>query len=227
MAAINTDVIRTGAKLVHAITGRFLHRTDVENRPSVIFIHGFGSDGRYMLELAHYAKAEGFIPALFNYDSPRGIDSAAERLRERVVAVWPKNHEHGYGLVGHSMGGLVALEFATTCQSTCAQPRGIALVGAPNGGVPNRGGIYHPGLARAAAKLIASTLDWADGKTTANPYARGRNCRATHQLTGDDGGFFLESLWGRLESFQIPILSVSGGLPYLEIGKSLVFHLQQ
>ena len=89
------------------------------------------------MDLANYAHDEGLVPALFNYNSYEGVEAAALHLGTRIASIWSDEHKPGYALVGHSMGGLVALDFACSLASP-APLKSIALLGTPNAGVPNR-----------------------------------------------------------------------------------------
>src|SRR5689334_5468717 len=72
----------------------------------VILVHGLWMRGFAMGTLSRRLQAAGFDTASFDYLSvARGPEAAAERLRERVAKLDRPVH-----LVGHSLGGLVALE---------------------------------------------------------------------------------------------------------------------
>jgi pimeloyl-ACP methyl ester carboxylesterase len=72
----------------------------------VILVHGLWMRGIAMGSLSRRLQAAGFTTASFEYMSvASGPEPAAERLRERVAKSKKPVH-----LVGHSLGGLVALE---------------------------------------------------------------------------------------------------------------------
>src|SRR5688572_19205794 len=107
------DVTRVGAELVDATTGTWLAARNV-NGPLVMFVHGFTSHGRYMRQLAEYVAAHAFCVAFYNYNAYRGIDYAAEGLRTLVEPLSPKLDEHGWFIVAHSTGGLIARQFVAS-----------------------------------------------------------------------------------------------------------------
>jgi len=72
----------------------------------VILVHGLWMRGFAMGTLSRRLQSAGFTTASFEYLSvASGPEAAAERLRERVA-----RFERPVHLVGHSLGGLVALE---------------------------------------------------------------------------------------------------------------------
>ena len=104
------DPIRGGPELVR-LDNSWVSTQDIV-KPAVVFVHGFTSNGRYMLDLAQYTAAHGFVSLLFNYDSYKGIDQAAKDLEARLHSIEDGLKQHAYALVAHSMGGLVARFFA-------------------------------------------------------------------------------------------------------------------
>jgi pimeloyl-ACP methyl ester carboxylesterase len=176
----------------------------------VIFVHGFTSHGRYMNHLADYVRSCGYSAALFNYDSYRGIDVAAADLELRLSPMMAPLNLHGYAVVAHSMGGLVALQHVLKAQTCRSALRGVVLLGSPCTG------------ALRNSRVVHYMLDWAEWLTGPNPFARGLGSRAALQLTGNDDERFLDALQMRLSSGPLPTpaLSISGGMNYLEFGKS-------
>ncbi len=203
------DVIRSGSSLVNSATSKWLAPQEISG-PMVIFVHGFTSHGRYMNHLADYVRSCGYSAALFNYDSYRGIDVAAADLEQRLSPMMAPLNLHGYAVVAHSMGGLVALQHVLQAQICRSALRGVVLLGSPCTG------------ALRSSRVVHYMLDWADGLTGPNPFARGVGSRAALQLTGNDDERLLNTLHMRLSSGPLPIpaLSISGGLNYLEFGKS-------
>ena len=210
------DVLHSGAELRHALTKKRLNSNVLGNKCAVIFLHGFASTGDSMMDLASYANDEGMLPVLFNYNSYKGVDWAANLLRELTSTIWPENHKHGYALVGHSMGGLVALDFA------CSLPRssllkGIAMLGTPNGGVPNRRIFYDKSLLKEALLFLAHMKNLAE--SLSGSVTPGFRCPSTEQLAGKEPKF-LEALWERSMRLETPILSISGGKQRLHFARN-------
>jgi hypothetical protein len=106
------------------------------------------------------------------------------------------------------MGGLVARDFIHGGpRDVLAALRGVALLG-----TPNRGTVTHG--------VLGMLLDWAEALAGPNPFARSFACRAALQLTAGDAEQFLASLNARASTVppRMAVLSVSGGLNYLEFG---------
>ena len=203
------DIIRTGAALVRCGTDRWLTPRDL-TAPLIICVHGFTSHGQYMVNLAQYIEAYGFIAALFNYDSYLGIDQASDDLLDRLRPLISNLTDHSFVLVGHSMGGLVARAFARDVQPPLREAlKGIALIGTPNRGTLDK-------------KLVSYMLDWADWLTGPNPYARSSiRSKSSKQLTLGDSEKIIEWL-NRADQetpLEMPVLSISGGMAFLESGK--------
>ena len=203
------DVIRGGPTLVNSETFNWLTPQEID-RPAIVFIHGFTAHGRYMTQLASYVRGHEFSTALFNYDSYRGIDVGASDLGARLDAISVPLKQHGYALVAHSMGGLVAIQHVLADSPLMRLAlRGIVLLGVPCAGTLRD------------KRVITYMLDWADWLTGPNPYARNLASRSALQLTGNDGEKFLDGMRERLvkEPLSVPSLSVSGGMNFLEFGK--------
>jgi pimeloyl-ACP methyl ester carboxylesterase len=130
------------------------------------------------------------------------------RLQTEVV-------NHGFALVGHSMGGLVATYAAAHAQdSLLGALRGIVLLGVPRSGFQ-------------VVEVIRYLHDWADALAGINPFARLNTCRSVAQLTQTDRERLLEGLNGQGAQerlARIPMLSVSGGLAHLEFGSNALLN---
>ncbi|MFM0520732.1 alpha/beta fold hydrolase [Caballeronia jiangsuensis] len=203
-----SDVIRVGAELIHPDTGKWFLVTDARV-PVVVFVHGFTAHGRYLSRLAEFVAAHGFAAALFNYDSYRGIDQAARDLEMLLGELDEVIREDGIFLVGHSMGGLVARHFVQYgAERSGIRVRGIATLGTPHSGALSKRHVGH-------------LLDWADSVTLPNPFNRSPVCPSSMQLTDASA----TGLVGKLnqdaaaDARCLPLLSISGGLPFLEFGR--------
>ncbi|RZA21366.1 MAG: alpha/beta fold hydrolase [Lysobacteraceae bacterium] len=73
--------------------------------PRVLLVHGLLNASSWLRPLASRLRAQGFVPELFGYSSLLdGPQHAVPRLVERL------RREPVDALVGHSLGGLIALE---------------------------------------------------------------------------------------------------------------------
>ena len=76
-----------------------------ERKPRVLLVHGLLNADWWLRPLAARLRAEGFETALFGYSSVLdGPERAVPKLLERL------RREPADALVGHSLGGLIALE---------------------------------------------------------------------------------------------------------------------
>src|SRR5690606_3765991 len=95
----------------------------------VLLLHGVWMRGPTLWPLARRLRRFGYAPELFDYASLwRGPAAAADRLAQRLLAMAP-GPVH---LVGHSLGGLVALEAASHWAGL--PPGRIACLGSPLAG---------------------------------------------------------------------------------------------
>lgn len=127
-------------------------------KQTILLVHGLHNAHWWLRPLASRLRGEGFEPVLFGYSSVfggpgRAIPELAERLRGTRVD----------GVVGHSLGGLIALE-ALRQTSDAAVSRVVCL------GSPLRGSLTarnvaarawtRPLLGRSAALLQAGLARW-------------------------------------------------------------------
>jgi pimeloyl-ACP methyl ester carboxylesterase len=203
------DAIRAGARLVGMQSDSWVAAGDVTRRAAIV-IHGFTADGTYMRQLADYIQRHDYFAVLFEYNSYLGIDYAASLLLEKLQRIQAPLQEHGFVIVAHSMGGLVARHAARTLRGKSGL-KGIVLLGTPNNGTvrgPNK-------------KLVLSyMLDAADALTVPNPFGRLPICRSALQLTCSDDYSLIDGLNAadRIDPHRVPMLSISGGLQFLEVG---------
>lgn len=201
------DPLQVGAHLVHYASGQWLMPADIRSH-TVILIHGFTSHGVYLEQLGEFIARHGFVSAIFNYNSYLGIDTAARELAELLSQLANELATHGFSIVGHSMGGLVARYFSQVAERALADSLNTLVLL----GVPNKGAL--------TGELLGYMLDWAESIGPANPYARMSSCRAANQLTMNDA----EGLVGRINHSgaggpHTKVLSISGGRDYLEFGQ--------
>lgn len=120
----------------------------------VIVVHGLWMNGLETALLRQRLAAQGFSPEVFRYPSTRAsLDEVVEALTQRLARM-----PFGSHVVGHSLGGLMALETLTRRPSLLSG-RAVLL------GSPVRGSLAAQGLAawplgrallgeRAAAELL-------------------------------------------------------------------------
>ncbi|KFN51236.1 hypothetical protein P873_02945 [Arenimonas composti TR7-09 = DSM 18010] len=93
-------------------------------------MHGVWMRGLTLLPLARRLRAAGFAPMLFDYASLRhGPGPSVDRLAARLLAVGRDQPVH---LVGHSLGGLIALE--TVAAYHGLPPGRVVCLGSPLAG---------------------------------------------------------------------------------------------
>ena len=180
----------------------------------VILLHGFTKHGGYLRELAEFLEGSSYRTFIFNYSSYRGIEFAAETLADYVSTYDRQSRgllsANRFFLACHSMGGLVARS-ASLREEFRPLVRGIVMLGTPNDGCfPN-------------SKLLDFLIRYGEHLAGPIPGARTRACRAARQMIKKDRGAAdrpyideLNDLWRRTSNCP-PCLSVSGGLPYLQI----------
>ena len=80
----------------------------------VILLHGLWMRAAALVPLARRLRAAGFAPETFDYHSLRGgPDVAVAKLRALIES----SDSGPVHVVGHSLGGLIALECARQCES--------------------------------------------------------------------------------------------------------------
>lgn len=207
MSTVLLDPARAGAALVDAHCARWLAPADIV-APAVILIHGFTADGTYLKPCAEYFQRYGWSVAIFNYDSYEGIRSGAMSLKRQLEPLREKLAEFGYVIIAHSMGGLVARYYNRFC-NPLHNLRGLVMLGSP-----------HRGAVASGRSLVGYMIDWADAVTVAHPFARHPSCVASQELTLNDDAKLIDLLQAAdtRAGFAIPVMTVSGGLEFLELG---------
>ena len=119
---------------------------------NVILLHGVWMRGLALLPLARRLRAQGFVPHRFDYASLlHGPAASVQRLATTLLALAP-GPVH---LVGHSLGGLVALE--TLASHPGLPPGRVVCLGSPLAGSSAARGLARnhlwPLLGRSAALL--------------------------------------------------------------------------
>lgn len=194
---------------------------DFENDNNVILIHGFTANGTYLINLAETLSEHGFNTFIFNYNSYRGIEFSAQVLAEQLENFDSISNgillKHKTALVCHSMGGLVGRALIQLSEQSKYVSSLVTL------GTPHCGTLCD-------ANFVHCLIKWAENISKENPKFK-KDCQSAKELTRIDnrGGIsLLENLKSEVDSLKnIPVLSVSAGKDYLEIGNDFLSRLAE
>ncbi|MDH5477285.1 MAG: alpha/beta fold hydrolase [Nitrospinota bacterium] len=105
----------------------------VKGAPLVVLIHGLMSTGANMWVMKQRLRFRGIRNiAIYDYPSTRGsLEEKRDKLRDFIVAAHEATGAQGVALIGHSMGGVIAHDYA--CEYGTERGGVVALVttGAP------------------------------------------------------------------------------------------------
>jgi pimeloyl-ACP methyl ester carboxylesterase len=119
----------------------------MENAPRVLLLHGLMMRSPALMPFAWRLKKHGFAPETFSYSTLwRGPGEAMEKLAMRLYAMSPGTVH----IVGHSLGGLIALETLSRYQKL--PPGRVVCMGAPIAGSAAARGLASRGLGLAAGR---------------------------------------------------------------------------
>ena len=156
--------------------------------PRVLLVHGLLNADWWLRPLAAKLRAEGFAPVLFGYPSVLGgPERAVERLAARL------RDEHFDAVVGHSLGGLVALEALRQSPQTGVARvvcLGSPLLGSRTARTLAAHAWGRPVLGRSAPMLQAGLEEWGGATevgVVAGDVARGLG-RLFARFDGDSDG---------------------------------------
>lgn len=127
--------------------------------PDVLLLHGIWNADAWLRPFAKRLRAAGFSPAIAGYASVLGDpDRTLDRLAARVAAVG-----HEVALVGHSLGGVLALELLRRHPELPVTR--VVCLGSPLRGSAAAGGVAarawcRPVLGRSAALLQRDLERW-------------------------------------------------------------------
>ena len=103
------------------------------DRP-VIMLHGYGMGRSNFSLLARRLSRAGIGPILFfDYWSLSGLERATQRLHELVMALTEGAGYDSVDLIGHSLGGIVARDLASTPEVS-GRVGTVVTLGTPHGG---------------------------------------------------------------------------------------------
>ncbi len=139
------------------------HSDTVTAAGRVLLLHGIWMRGLMLLPLARRLRGQGFEPQGFDYASlMHGPAPSVDRLAERLQRMGP-GPVH---LVGHSLGGLVALE--TLCSYAGLPPGRVVCIGSPLAGSSAARGLARrylsPMLGRSATLLKSGLYQLPPGR---------------------------------------------------------------
>ncbi|WP_213779929.1 alpha/beta fold hydrolase [Caballeronia sp. dw_276] len=215
--------LRVGDELIKFSTGLRAKGADFDHADNVIFVHGFTAHGSYLNGLAEYFDDNGFNSFIFNYNSYRGIEKAAETLHSLIAGInnLSKSEMCAEGILGrkkfsfvcHSMGGLVARAF-TYRNGACQYINRVVTLGTPHSGTLGN------------SEILDYFLRWSEFVTEAVPGMTAKACLSAQELTSKDPApMLLDRL--QLENpaaCEIPVLTISGGKQWLEFGNNRLFN---
>jgi esterase/lipase len=187
---------------------------DFNHKRNVLFVHGFTAHGSYLEEIIEDFDRNGFNVFVFNYNSYKGIERAANSLMFFLQTINKLSkseiiYNNKISFVCHSMGGLVIRAF-TYLPQAIALTRNIITLGTP-----------HAGTLRDA-KMVRVFVEWGEYVTTAMPGATSLSATSAQELTARDKDPILLArlLKENLDSRHISVLSISGGRPVLRVAKN-------
>jgi pimeloyl-ACP methyl ester carboxylesterase len=118
----------------------------------VIFVHGYFQNRADFVYLAHAARAARLGPLYgFNYNWSNDVPSCAAHLARFVERVCRETGQPRVALVAHSLGGVVALEYARSPAGAARVERCVTI------GSPHQGVTWRATMGRSARDLRASS----------------------------------------------------------------------
>ena len=214
----NSIKLRVGDELLTFREGeRRSVPSDFTDENNVLLMHGFTASSSYMQKIAtdlHDLKLNVFV---FEYNSYKGIDCAAnslfqilsdlDRLGNGII------NKNKINIIAHSMGGLVAKTF-------CVLYKGSNFVSCIfTIGTPHNGTLADADYINTLVKYY-ETLGGAGA-----PKGYSKNCRSLLQIMKIDDDQLLQYLDNDNSKLDgIRLGSISGGKRFIEISKTSVFN---
>jgi pimeloyl-ACP methyl ester carboxylesterase len=195
--------------------------SDFDHENVIIFIHGFTLNGKYMERLINGFHDNGFQCFMFNYNSYRGIQEAANTLSQLLSDLNTLGEgiiaQKKVSLLGHSMGGLVARAFCYISRTGHFVQKMVTL------GTPHAGTLGN-------SKLLKNLVLWGEYMTSAMPGITNKSCKSAMELMGNDATASSQRLLDILNSSirstgTLPILSVSGGKQWIEVSNNPLINI--
>jgi esterase/lipase len=216
---INQTIQRHGDELLCFDTGRRAAPNDFLNgQNNVILIHGFTANSQYLELLAQSLNDLNISVFLYNYNSYKGIDRAAESLAEKIESL--DNYDQNktistnrVSIVAHSMGGLVAKAFYKLYNGSVYLNKVLTI------GTPHDGAFSNGKYLGAFVKVCESMA----GSGTPKGYKK--SCRSMVQLLKKDKDKLLDSLeLLNSNDYSVSFASISGGRNYIELDCGHVYN---
>lgn len=209
---------RQGDELIRFCDSKRATPSDFDTDKTVILIHGFTAHGDYLKSLATELVNHDYNVLVYNYYSLNGILRAAKSLAEKLLLLNELANDNlktnKVSLICHSMGGLVGKSLFLLTPGKDFVSSLVTI------GTPHKGTLTNAKL----MKHLINAGEYLSGKTVSyRP-----ECLSAKELMGKDGYKnigLLSTLESEIEELEdIPILSISGGRNYLEVGNNTLLN---
>lgn len=206
-------ILRHGDELLCLKTNSRATPSDfVVESKNVILIHGFTANSKYLELLANTLSSLGINIFLFNYNSYKGIDRAAESLSQIIKGLDDVDSKktissEKISVVAHSMGGLVAKAYYNLFDGRAFISKIFTI------GTPHDGAFTDQEYVAAFVKVCESLAG------SGAPKGYNRSCLSLLQLMKKDDRKILDTLENVEGSNKgaLSLASISGGKRYLEL----------
>jgi esterase/lipase len=203
------STIKKGDEIIHFISKKQAIAKDFQSDNNILIVHGFTASSEYLEYLAKSLSENNFNIFLFNYNSYRGIESAASSLFEllelfdELTGGLVSNNK--LALVCHSMGGLVARAFVQL-NGGIKYTKGVVTLGTPHIGT------LHD------SELLELLIKWGEYISGVMPYFT-PDCASALELIGQDENKLIAKLNDEVSALNgVKFLTISGGKPHLYFG---------
>lgn len=191
-----------------------------KSQETVILIHGLGRTRASMVPVSYRLGQAGFKPALVGYSSTAlTLKQATERVARQIERI-TKDSKGPIHLVGHSLGGLIALRLKREYPNLSIGR--VVQLGSPNLGSPvaenlKENGLaawfFGPVLAELAEDLTISDQRDPDVAAIAGVAAPEGLAKVFGVVGPNDGLVTANSAWGREASVRLAAPTIHTGLP--------------
>ncbi|WP_114635259.1 alpha/beta hydrolase [Vibrio splendidus] len=213
-----TEYARQGDELIRFDGKARAKSSDFQTDKTVILIHGFTAHGDYLESLATELIEYGYNVLIYNYYSLNGVLRAAESLAERLVLLNRNTdgdlESNKVSLICHSMGGLVGKSLYLLTEAKCFVSSLVTI------GTPHQGTLTD-------AKVMQHLINAGEYLSGSSTSYRPDSCSAKELMGVDNYNNIglLDSLTQKADELkELPILSISGGRRYLEVGSNQILN---